>query len=300
MDLRLYGEVGALSVDETVSARDGAGPAATEPAQTFEIVQSGRLEIAGPGGAAWQVTLSADTAPRIAPSGALERNASGEMTQSFTASDDYGVASARATIALDADAVDRRHGLAPDPDPRDPIAVELPLPITGERTEFTEALIEDFSKHPFAGLPVTVTFAARDAAGQVGRSDPLALEALPGRRFFDPLAKAIVEQRRDLLWARANGPRVARLLRAISDHPEGVFRVETDYLRPASSRGSWNARAQAGRATPRAPRSPRRCGRSPCGSRKGTCPTRWRACAGRVTGCRRRCARAPATPRSPS
>ena len=31
-----------------------------------------------------------------------------------------------------------------------------PMPIAGNRAQFTEALIEDLSKHPFANLPVTM------------------------------------------------------------------------------------------------------------------------------------------------
>ena len=53
-------------------------------------------------------------------------------------------------------------------------------------------------------------------------SEPKVL-ALPARRFFDPLASAIVEQRRDLLWSRATGTRVAQILRAVSHRPEGLF-----------------------------------------------------------------------------
>ena len=48
--------------------------------------------------------------------------------------------------------------------------------------------------------------------------------ALPARNFFDPLAKALVEQRRDLLWSHRNQRRVAQLLRAISQAPEALFR----------------------------------------------------------------------------
>lgn len=231
VDLRLYGEVGALTVAETVSSRTGEVDSAAEPVHSFEITQPGTLEIMGPNGAVWNIELAPDTPPQIAPEGEVQRDASGEMTQTFSAQDDFGVVGARATIRLDVPSVQRRYGLAADPDPRDPIEVDLPLPITGVRTAFVEALVEDFSKHPFANLPVTILFEAEDAAGQIGQSEPLSLGALPGRRFFDPLAKSIIEQRRDLLWARANGPRVAQLLRAVSYRPEGVFTVESDYLR---------------------------------------------------------------------
>ncbi|MDD9978224.1 MAG: DUF4175 family protein, partial [Boseongicola sp.] len=69
-----------------------------------------------------------------------------------------------------------------------------------------------------------------DAAGQMGLSAPQ-FGSLPGRRFFDPLAKSVIEQRRDLLWNRANAPRVAQVLRAVSHVPEDVFRSETVFLK---------------------------------------------------------------------
>jgi len=56
--------------------------------------------------------------------------------------------------------------------------------------------------------------------------------ALPARRFFDPMAAAVIEQRRDLLWSRQNAPRVAQVLRAVSYKPEDrLFRSEKAYLR---------------------------------------------------------------------
>ncbi len=152
------------------------------------------------------------------------------MQQPFTATDDYGVVGGQATIALDLPAIERRYGLAVDPEPRDPIVLDLPMPITGDRTEFTEALIDDLSKHPFANLPVTITLAATDALGQTGTAEPLSA-VLPGRRFFDPLAAALIETRRDLLWSTANAPRSAQILKAVTHKPEGFIRNERAYLR---------------------------------------------------------------------
>ncbi|MCA8882399.1 MAG: TIGR02302 family protein [Rhodobacteraceae bacterium] len=231
VELRLYGAVGALAVSETVSGRTGELSSASALAQSFTVIQPGRIEILGPGGAAWDISLSPDAVPQIAPTGPVERDLSGEFRLPYQASDDYGVELARAVIALDLPAVDRRYGLTADPDARPDIDVMLPLPITGDRTAFAEELVEDFSKHPWAGLPVVVTLIAEDAAGGEGRSAPLALATLPDRRFFDPLSRALIEQRRDLLWARANGRRVTQILRAVSHKPEGLFQDETDYLR---------------------------------------------------------------------
>ncbi len=228
--LRLYGEVGALTVAETVSGRTGEVAPASDPQQEFEITQSGTLSILGPTETAWQITAIDDIPPTVALTAPIEADAMGEMSQPFAASDDYGVDFGTATITLDLTAVDRRHGLTIDPDPMEPLVLDLPMPFTGNREEFEETLIDDLSQHPLANLPVTMLLEVTDAAGQVGVSEPESL-ILPGRRFFQPLARAVIEQRRDLMWSKANARRVNQILRAVSNQPEGFFTSETIYLR---------------------------------------------------------------------
>lgn len=229
--LRLYGEVGALSVTETLSGNQTETPEASVAlSQEFVVANSGALTIDGQGGRQWSVVLVPDTPPQIEVAGPVEATATGEMTLPFTATDDYGVEFGTAVIPLDLDAVDRRYGLAIEPDQRDPITIPLPTPITGDRRQFTENLIDDFSQHPFSNLPVTITLTVQDALEQQSPAtkEPM---VLPGRRFFDPMAAAIIEQRRDLLWSKANASRVAQILRAVSHRPDEVFRSETAYLR---------------------------------------------------------------------
>jgi uncharacterized protein (TIGR02302 family) len=228
--LRFYGEIGALTLAETVSGRTGEVPSASDPQQDFSVTRNGTLRIDGPGGHEWKVSVIRDAAPVIGITGPAEVAAEGAMSLPFRARDDYGVVSGQAVIDLDMDQIKRRYGLAVAPEPREPITIDLPMPITGERKDFNEKLIEDFSKHPWANLPVIITLSAMDAAGQKGRSEPYATP-LPARRFFDPLAAAIAEQRRDLLWSRENAARVAQVLRAISYRPDEVFRSQTAYLR---------------------------------------------------------------------
>ncbi|WP_368039756.1 TIGR02302 family protein [Ruegeria atlantica] len=226
--LRFYGEVGDHSLTETTSplgAEDGS-----EVEQDFLATRSGQLTIDGPAGRNWAVNIIADTSPKIAIADEAETEAGGRMKLPFTAVDDYGVVSGSAVIALDLAEVSRSYGLAAVPEPREVITVELPMPITGDRIDFTEDLIEDFSQHPWAHLPVKITLMARDAADQEGHSNPYQT-TLPARRFFDPLAAAVIEQRRDLLWARDNATRVSQILRAVSHLPEGFFRSDTAYLR---------------------------------------------------------------------
>lgn len=228
--LRLYGDAGSLIVAESVSGRTGDVGSAAHPAQVFEVTQAGRLAINGEGGAAWEVSLLPDLPPTVELVGEIETDALGEMAQPFKATDDYGVTAGTATIALQLADVTRAHGLTMDPDPREPLVIDLPMPFSGERTEITERLIDNLSEHPFANLPVTLTLSVTDAAGQQAQSEPLTLN-LPGRRFFQPVARAVIELRRDLLWSRANAPRVVQLLRAVSYRPEGLFTSQTIYLR---------------------------------------------------------------------
>ncbi|MAY44728.1 MAG: hypothetical protein CML65_05660 [Rhodobacteraceae bacterium] len=79
-------------------------------------------------------------------------------------------------------------------------------------------------------MPVTFTLQVEDQTGQSGASEVFS-HVLPARRFFDPMAAAIIEQRRDILWSRANGERTAQILRAVSNRPDDIFRSQTAYLR---------------------------------------------------------------------
>ena len=228
--LRLYGEVGALTVAETVSGRLEELGAASDAQQQFEITQSGVLTIGGAGQTTWNVTAIADQPPEVEMTGPIESDAMGEMSQPFVAYDDYGVISGFATITLDLAAVDRRYGLAVAPDPIDPLVLDLPMPFTGDRSDFEEFLIDNLSEHPLANLPVTMQLSVTDDAGQTGVT-PAEPMILPGRRFFEPFARAVIEQRRDFMWSQDNLTRVNQILRAISHRPEGLFSSETTYLR---------------------------------------------------------------------
>ncbi len=228
--VRFYGGVGDLTLHETVSARTEDVPPATDPAQSFDVTEDGEIRIEGPGGRSWQVTAEEDLLPEIEFDGPISRGEGGQMEAPFTASDDYGVVGGRIAIKLDLDEVERHYGLIANPEPRETIVLDLPLTISGDRTEFSETAIDDFSKHPWANLPISAELTALDAAGQEGISAPQ-FATLPGRRFFDPLAKAIIEGRRDLLWNRENSRRVTQVLRAVSYQPEGLFRSEIAFMK---------------------------------------------------------------------
>lgn len=231
LQFRLYGEVGELTLSETVSGRTGTDvPPASDPLHDFTLERSGEVTVGGPGGRTWRLIATPDMAPAVTPAESAEREGDGQFTMEFAATDDYGVAAGRVSIALDLPAIDRRFGLGPEPEPREPVVLDLPMPMTGDRAQIAETLVDDLSQHPFANLPVAMTFTVADAAGQEGSADPVRL-ILPAKRFFDPLAAALIEMRRDLLWTRANAPRATQILKAVTHRPEDLIRNQRAYLR---------------------------------------------------------------------
>lgn len=260
VQIRLYGLEGGLSVVQSVAdlpppavtpavtpagtppvtpavtpGGAGASPAAAAPdamagVHDLTVARSGTLAIAGTGGREWEIAAIPDGLPTITVAGEMGREADGRFRQGFSATDDYGVVAGRVTITLDLAQVDRRHGLVADPETVAPVVLDLPMPLSGERTEIRETLIDDLSRHVFANLPVTMVFAAVDAVGQEGTSLPHAV-TLPGKRFFDPLAAALIEMRRDILWNRVTAPRAVEILKAVAHAPEGFIRHDRAFLR---------------------------------------------------------------------
>jgi uncharacterized protein (TIGR02302 family) len=241
LQVRLYGPEGDLTVTQTVAdlpplapesepTPAAAVPNATKGIYDLTVTRSGELSIDGQGGRAWQITAIPDTAPTVEVSGTMVREADGRFKQGIKGTDDYGITAGRVTITLDAARIDRRHGLTVDPEPVEPVVLDIPLPRKGKRTELTATLIDDLSKHVFANLPVTMVFAVTDAAGNEGTSAPYEV-TLHGKRFFDPLAAALIEMRRDILWNRINAPRALDLLKAVTNRPEGFIRHDRAFLR---------------------------------------------------------------------
>lgn len=228
--LRFYGEPGVMGVTQTVSLQPPPTGDTPQPGADFVLEQSGKLAITGPGGREWEVAMQPDAPPTIAADGPVRRLREGKFSQGFIAADDFGLKRATAEITLDLASVDRRYGLTKDPESIPAVILDMPLPRRGSKTEVKARLTDDLSKHVFANLPVTLILTATDAAGQSGRSDPVQL-VLPGRRFFDPMAAAVIEMRRDLLWNRANAPRNLQVLRAVTWAGDGLFRNAADLNR---------------------------------------------------------------------
>lgn len=132
-----------------------------------------------------------DTPPTIRFADEPEATSSGAMKLSYVARDDYGLTAAHAEIApANEEFADARPLIEPPM-----LALVLPSGtgenVGGEPVETTR----DLSAHPWAGLLVDLTLVARDGADQEATSETLTF-ALPQRNFRQPLARALVEQRR--------------------------------------------------------------------------------------------------------
>ncbi|MBS4082092.1 MAG: TIGR02302 family protein, partial [Rhizobiales bacterium] len=96
---------------------------------------------------------------------------------------------------------------------------------------------KDLTEHPWAGTSVRLTLTARDEAGNEGRSEPRETR-IPQRSFQKPLARVLIEQRRELAFdANARG-RVQHALDALMIAPERFTPEPSVFLglRTASTR----------------------------------------------------------------
>lgn len=211
---------------------DAAAVAVPSGASSWTITPEtdGELRInAGRSEAAFLIHMIPDEPPVAAFVEAPRRAVNGALELDYTLSDDHGIASAEAEIVPAAD---------PSPDARplfDPPKYRLTLPRRSSADDRAVAS-HDLTEHPLAGQKVRITLVATDGAGQEGRSETLEA-VLPGRRFSEPLAAAVVEQRGVLALDANNLPRVFDLHDALTIAPDETIPNLTHYLLLESVRG---------------------------------------------------------------
>lgn len=192
---------------------DNPVPAGTHE-RRFIIAQQGAATLRGiAGDATWSFTAIPDRAPSIALAKDPEPQVRGSLQLSYKIEDDYGVVDARAIFERkpSADAAKGRPLFGPP---------DMPLVLPQARTRNgVGQTTKDLSEHPWAGVDVVLTLLAHDEGGNEGRSDPLGMQ-LPERPFGKPLARALIEQRRDLALDADAKPRVLTALDALALAPE--------------------------------------------------------------------------------
>ena len=187
--------------------------------------------------AKWRFDLIKDGVPQIALMGNPTTTPRGALRLSFRATDDHGVASAEARFALaDSEEAGGLAAQAPELDggkqEADPLleAPLMPLQLPKVNAKLVEGKSsQDLTAHPWAGLKVRMTLAARDQAEQTGLSQPYEF-ILPERKFTKPLAKAVVEQRKKLVRERDSASQVAMALDALTIGGERAIPDSSVYL----------------------------------------------------------------------
>jgi uncharacterized protein (TIGR02302 family) len=220
-------------VSLTVSGIGGVTPAKDAvhaPAGTdehrFTITATGSATLRGAGDdLTWAFNVIPDKPPTIELTKDPEQQRRGSLLLSYRLEDDYGVTEAQATFARKND--DDADGEGPHPlfGPPD---FALILPQARTRAGVAQT-IKDLTDHPWAGAEVEMTLVARDEGGNVGRSEPFALR-LPERIFTKPLARALVEQRRNLALDANARPLVLTALDALALAPEKFTPEAGTYL----------------------------------------------------------------------
>lgn len=170
--------------------------------------------------ASWPITLIPDEAPKIAFVDEPKAGENGALNVHWKASDDYGVKSLSAEIAL---ADEQENGTGFESNGvflYDPPEFKISLPKPGAKSEDTTTK-QDLSAHPWAGLYVTMVLTAKDAAGHAASTEPKRFK-LPERGFFRFLSRSIIEQRKKLIMAPDDAPDVATMLDAILAYPYSI------------------------------------------------------------------------------
>ena len=192
---------------------DNPAPLAGSEERRFLINENGEVTLRGIGqDVTWSFTAVPDRAPTIALVKDPEPQLRGSLQLSYKMEDDYGVTDAQATFARKtADNVIERPLFGPP---------DMPLVLPQPRTRNGAAqTTKDLSEHPWAGVDVQLTLSARDEAGNEGVSEPFALR-LPERVFTKPLARALIEQRRNLALDANTKGRILVALDALTIAPE--------------------------------------------------------------------------------
>ena len=271
----------------------GADTARPGPREfTFTLKDSGTAELATTFSTLgdWTFSVQPDEDPVIAFKGEPSEARNGALQLAYTFADDYGVRKAEAEIVVTDEAVaDDARPLVAAPK----INLSVPRRKQGEAEGKSSA---DLTESPYAGATVAMTLVATDDAGQMGRSATKTL-TLPEKRFTNPLARAVIEQRRMLALNADAVPRVLELLDATTFRGDQF--IENPRRLPGLEGGTDPNR---GRPTTMQgwSRPSISCGRSPSASRTAICRFRNAACGTPAKNCRKRWRTAPPTRRSTS
>ncbi|RZS81998.1 uncharacterized protein (TIGR02302 family) [Phyllobacterium myrsinacearum] len=228
------GKPADIPVKEEAKAADAA-PAKDQP-RNFELTLDTSATVglidSGTVHSEWAFAVLPDQPPTIRFTREPSSAVNGTMELAYEIKDDYGAASAQAKVEqIQPPAKDAR-----------PLfdAPEIPLSLPKRGADGGETkTTRDLTEHVWAGSEIRMTLVAVDDAGQEGRSETKTL-VMPERPFANPLARAVVEQRRMLALNANAKPDVLNMLDAITLWPEETIRNPAHYLGLRSIRSRLN------------------------------------------------------------
>ncbi len=193
--------------------------------------------------ASWPVIVTADKQPVVIFREVPSTTDSNRVRMVVEIEDDYGITSANAILRLDPDQA--RDADAPGLSDRALREVET-ISVGGiSGTTGGRAVELDLTDHRWAGLSVLLRVKVSDGAGNAAETLSQRL-TLPERPFYNPLAQAVIYERRSLAVAPTSWPTTSRALDALTFAPDRFFDKPKDYLLlrtaywdVASSRGEY-------------------------------------------------------------
>lgn len=176
----------------------------------------------------WRFAVKRDQAPEIRFTAEPKRAANGTLELAYEIKDDYGATGAKSDFTLSEEPAEDARPLYGEPE------MPLGLPRRGAKAPTAKAA-RDLTEHVWAGSTVKLTLHATDAANQEGSSEVKEI-VLPEHVFANPLARAIIEQRK-MIGMDANAKDQAlELMDAITLRPEDTFDNPSNYLAVVSAR----------------------------------------------------------------
>jgi uncharacterized protein (TIGR02302 family) len=203
----------------------------------IDLDESGALAIPGEDAPRLEVDVEVmpDNSPSVAFAGRPEQTYRKALHTRYTAEDDFGLAA----IALELTLVGRA-------DSTERITLrDLGRP----ETALDDGSYVDLTPHPFAGQEVTARLVATDVIDQEGTSETLTF-TLPERAFTNPLARAVIALRKQLVARPEERKAVASKLNILAQSPrlDGVELSIPLTLRAASTRLVLNEEGAADRS----------------------------------------------------
>ena len=259
------------SITLSTSNADGANVKTIAPKATkseglveFQVALadpgSADVKIGGETVAKWRFDLIKDEMPTITLMENPTATPRAGLRLTYRAGDDHGVVGAEARFELAPG--EGKQAAAPAPpavpavakatgqDGKEAVDVLaqpplMPLQLPRLNAKKVEGrATQDLTAHPWAGLKVVMTLAARDQAQQIGLSEPYEF-VLPEHQFTKPLARAVIEQRKKLVRDPSSVDPVARALDALALGGDKV--IEDSFVYLALRIAYWRLRSDPSR-----------------------------------------------------